>query len=185
VLFSQRILAYDPYRQKWEKRLARLLSWRWASGVTADFSVEALIERLRVPIDAKNPIRTKERLEQALDTLRHDQLIGRWEQPGVDTGIVGKRGWLGLWMRWPLHIEAPPALAAGIRPDAAPAPKASATRERSFGFIRHIRAERDLSQAEVAAAIGLTQAQLSRIEAGGKVQAATAAKIKAWILDQL
>src|SRR5699024_2961062 len=28
-LFSKQVIAYDPYRKKWEKRLGRYLSWRW------------------------------------------------------------------------------------------------------------------------------------------------------------
>ncbi|PKL76121.1 MAG: hypothetical protein CVV27_11880 [Candidatus Melainabacteria bacterium HGW-Melainabacteria-1] len=193
VLFSKRLLEYDPYRQKWEKRLARRLSWLWAEqflqGVPAQLQrLDELLTALRLPIDQKNPSRTKERLEHALDTLQRDGLIAAWSFPGADPEIVGKRGWLSHWLDWKLQISPPQALIeqyAGLAPAVRHQPLANAEKQSSFGFIRHIRAERGLSQARVAAEIGLTQAQLSRIEAGAKVHTATADKIKTWILKEL
>lgn len=176
VPFSQKILTYDPYRQKWEKRLARRQAWQGVS----DMPLGELIQALGLPLDTKNPIRTKERLETALTTLRSDGLIAAWEFTDADPAMVGKRGWLALWLGWRLSLRAPrpPESTQAI-------PKARAQRQRSFAFIRQIRTERGLSQAEVATAIGITQAQLSQIESGSKVQAATADRIKAWILAEL
>ncbi|MEZ0369221.1 MAG: response regulator [Candidatus Sericytochromatia bacterium] len=189
VLFSRRILEYDPYRQKWEKRLARQLCWQWAAANTpALVKLGKLLAELQLQIDSKNPIRTKERLEMALETLKRDSVIGRWEYLNQDVEIVGKRGWLALWMDWQLRIEPPLALReqyAGVAPAAQARPVAAADKQSSFAFLKHIRAERGLSQMEVASQIGLTQAQLSRIEAGGKVHAATAEKIKHWIVEAL
>lgn len=191
LLFSKRILEYDPYRQKWEKRLGRLLSWQWAdaarqAGDPAPARVGDLLAELRLPIDQKNPVRNKERLELALETLRQDSVIGRWDYLDGDPAIVGKRGWLAVWMNWSLRVEPPLSLRqqyAGITAEGPRKPQAIAGRQQSFAFIRHIRAERGLTQMDVAAEIGITQAQLSQIEAGGKVQPVTANKIKAWILN--
>ncbi len=182
VLFSKRLLEYDPYRQKWEKRLGRWLSFQAA---TLKSSPADLIETLNLPIDHKNPLRTKERFELALDTLQRDGIISSWQYLNPEPSIIGKRGWLNLWLSWPLNIALSQTQTTGQSSDTPSRAIASSERHRSFGFIKHIRAERELSQAEVAAAIGVTQAQLSRIEAGGRVQPATVAKIKTWILEQL
>lgn len=175
VELSQSILAYDPYRQKWEKRIGRLLCWEDITEVR----VGDLLEQLHLPIDGKNPQRTRERLETALNTLRSDGLIEDWEFPGSDLASLSKRGWLEIWLSWRLSIR------QRVPRTSSRAPLTSSSRQGSFGFLRYIRAERGLSQAEVAAAIGLTQSQLSQIEAGGRVQPATAAKIKAWLLEAL
>lgn len=187
LLFAQRLLEYDPYRQKWEKRLARYLSWDWAEhqGQTSRISVGECLELLQVPLDLKNPQRTRERLELALETLQHDRLLQSWEY--LQHEPLAKRGWLSQWQGWQLSIAPAAALLkhyAGLE-QPPKSPLAQTEKKHSYGFIRHIRAERGLSQAEVASAIGLTQAQLSRIESGASVHASTAEKIKRWILEQL
>ena len=74
AMLSAKALAYDPYRQKWEKRLARYLSYQWRcrahnGDYLQPFRVATLLDATGAELDRRDPARTRTRLEKALDTL--------------------------------------------------------------------------------------------------------------------
>ncbi len=80
----QQALKYDPVQERWEKRLARFFTLhllrinatRSAASITRN--VGKLISELGLPVEARNPERTRKRFEQALDRLVADKQIGMW-----------------------------------------------------------------------------------------------------------
>lgn len=111
ALLSTKALAYDPYRQKPEKRLLRYLSWQWRirrneGNLLQTFTARTLLEGIRLRKDPKNPIKTKNRLEKALDTLLEDKLINAWQYDGWDESQWTSNGWNG-WTDARVIIEPP------------------------------------------------------------------------------
>jgi hypothetical protein len=110
ALLSQRALNYDPYRQKWEKRLARYLAWIWriSSGRTQEgLLVQTLLDAANMAIDKNRPNRTRERLEEALDRLQADRVISAWQYEKIDEKLLSKRGWWKTWLDYKIIITAP------------------------------------------------------------------------------
>jgi hypothetical protein len=110
ALLSQRALNYDPYRQKWEKRLARYLAWIWriSSGRTQEgLLVKTLLDAVNINIDKNRPARTRERLEEALDKLQADQVITAWQYENINENLLAKRGWWRDWLDCKILITAP------------------------------------------------------------------------------
>ena len=110
ALLSQKALNYDPYRQKWEKRLARYLAWIWriSSGRTQEgLFVKTLVNAAGMEINKARPSRTRERLEEALDLLQSDQVITAWQYESFNEEITRKRGWWKEWANSKILITAP------------------------------------------------------------------------------
>ncbi len=66
ALLSAMALRYDPYRQDWEKRLARLCSWSWRrTAIDGNgrlrYTVQRLLDAAGKEIYARKPSRTRER----------------------------------------------------------------------------------------------------------------------------
>jgi hypothetical protein len=115
ALLSQQALQYDPYRQAWEKRLTRYLAWQWRIRKNADkcaepISVEVLLlNAVGGWIDKKNPVRTKQHLEKALDRLRTDAVIQNWKYANANDKWAGREGWQNSWLGQKITVE-PPAM---------------------------------------------------------------------------
>jgi hypothetical protein len=110
ALLSQQALNYDPYRQKWEKRLARYLAWIWriSSGRTQEgLLVKTLLEAANMDVDKNRPSRTRERLEEALDRLQADRVITAWQYDIFNESMTSKRGWWRDWLECKILITAP------------------------------------------------------------------------------
>lgn len=117
ALLSAKAIQYDPYRQKWEKRLTRYLSWQWrcdAKNISQPrkFRVSTLLEAVGEPINERYPNKTKERLEKALDLLLVDQVIIGWQYEKWDEATIEtQRNWLTTsWQHTNILIEPPGAL---------------------------------------------------------------------------
>jgi hypothetical protein len=113
ALLSQKALNYDPYRQKWEKRLARYLAWIWriSSGRTQEgLLVKTLLDAANMEMDRNRPSRTRERLEEALDCLQADRVITAWQYDNIDENMTSKRGWWRNWLECKVIITAPTSI---------------------------------------------------------------------------
>lgn len=80
---SAKALHYDPYRQKWGKRLARYFSWQWrirarSQNFEQPYRIDTLLGAVGENLDRRNPGRTRARLQRALDMLQDDSVIGSW-----------------------------------------------------------------------------------------------------------
>ncbi len=118
ALLSQKALNYDPYRQKWEKRLARYLAWIWriSSGRTQEgLLVRTLLEAANMEVDKNRPSRTRERLEEALDRLQLDRVISAWQYDNLDENITSSRGWWREWVDCKILITAPTSILTQYR----------------------------------------------------------------------
>jgi hypothetical protein len=110
----QTTLRYDPYRQQWEKRLARFFMFYLRisggpnyGGTTIRRAVGDLLTELELPIDIENPQRTRQRFEQALAQLVADRVIDAWDY-AKDNQPLPRRRWLLVWERWGIYVTAAP-----------------------------------------------------------------------------
>jgi len=134
ALMMQKTLEYDPYRQKWEKRLARYATFHLRMNVGgADQAGEGrqigtLLDELNLPLDTRHPERTKARLHRALDHLVRDGVIGGWDYTKKGKEIAAAlpaRGWLEDWLTAALWLTPPPALKDHYAPLTAAATQAA------------------------------------------------------------
>ncbi len=112
ALLSAKAVQYDPYRQKWEKRLARYFSWQWRiqsrhGSYTRPYRVITLLEAVEEELNAKRPAITRERLEKALDTLQEDKVLANWQYDRWDEKLAEQRGWAASWLQATVLVEPP------------------------------------------------------------------------------
>lgn len=167
-LLFHKVLQYDPYRKKWEKRLGRHLSWRW--GMTAALGepaqchgVDTLLDAVGEPPNARYPAKTRARFEQALATLLADGIIAGWRY-AAEPAPCDRRNWLADWLATQVIIEAPASLKdyyANQR--RLIGPSALGARMSEHRRTHH------LTQMEAAQQLGIKQAHLSKIEGGKAV----------------
>lgn len=182
ALLSAEALRYDPYRQKWEKRLARYLSWQWRTRARTGeylrpYKVTTLLERAGERLNQRRPSQTKERLEKALDTLQRDGVVAGWQYADFDSWweeVKAKRkGWARVWLSATVVIEPPEAIKDGYRKGVGRGGatggktlRALAGPSFSGAEVRKKRRKLGISQLRAAEQMGITQSRLSRVESG-------------------
>ncbi len=192
ALLSSAALRYDPYRQKYEKRLARFLSWQWRVGAhKSDFlrtyRVVTLLEEIGLTPNTSRPHLTRSVLERALHRLLDDKLIAGWQyHDGWSDATLPRQGWLPAWLEARTLIEAPEIIKDAYRrldlgdmeapPAALPATPPSWSEQ-----LRSERSRRGISQLVAAEEIGLSRVYLAQIERGRAPSAAAAEKIRRWL----
>lgn len=182
-------LEMDPYREKYEKRLLRYFAYLWRTRqAKGDYNqgvkVSTMLEVIGLEVEKKNPARTKERLEAALDRLKERGGIADWEYEGGDETIVGTRGWAGKWLDWRVAVEPPAFIMDHYRAKINnPEPKRPALPEGDLRkAIRETRKERGLTIAQAAEEIGISKSMLSMIENGrAKIGPRVRPKIEKWL----
>ena len=121
ALLPIQALQYNPYRQKWEKTLIRYLSWRWRTQARrGDYlqphKISTLLEVTGQEMNERTPSRTRDRLEQAFDTLLQDGVIAAWHYEKWDESIVSTNGWARIWENSTVLIEPPELIKEHYRP---------------------------------------------------------------------
>ncbi len=168
ALLAARALQYDPYKQNWEKRLTRFLSWQWKAGPTGEvlpgqFGVRALLQ-----VVGENNTRlgrARDRLEKVLETLREDLVISGWRyHPEMDHRRV--KNWSNEWLRARVEFDPPPELRQYFQAmrncqAATPLPEPSLGAQ-----LRQRREALRLTQAETARELDISQGYLSQLERG-------------------
>lgn len=195
ALLAQKALEYDPYRQKFEKRLARYLAYQWrirqqGGNYLQPFMVETLLNAIGLEINQKHPNRAKEILEKILDTLLKDNLIKGWQyENGIDESIVGKRDWSKEWIQWKIFIEPPQVIMDQYAQIKSPPTtktakqieKLSPSQKEEIGKkFKETRLKRGLTQMQIAEELGIHQSHISRIEKGQSTSKETLKKIEKW-----
>ena len=196
ALLSAMALRYDPYRQKWEKRLARYLSWQWrvkarANQLARPYRVATLLDAAGQELNRQKPVLTRERLEKALETLQADHVISGWRYDRWDESLAQGRGWWSAWLEATVLIAPPTTVADHYLPHrrhdpptlpscvvaappslpgagASPSPSAASTPALP-PLHEQIKAKRQalkLSQDALARLVGISQGHLSKIERG-------------------
>ena len=134
ALMMRKTLEYDPYRQKWEKRLARYATFHLRMNASATDQagegrqIGTLLDELNLPLDMRHPERTKARLHRALDQLVRDEVIGSWDYTKKGKEIAAAlpaRGWLADWLMASLWLTPTPAMKDHYAPLAAAATQAA------------------------------------------------------------
>jgi len=111
ALLAQKSLQYDPYHQIWEKRLARYFALHWRiraphGNYEQPYRIVNLLETISIKPNERFPLRTRERLEKALDQLQADGVIARWEYQRWEEKLPTKR-WLATWLEWTILVTPP------------------------------------------------------------------------------
>jgi len=110
----QQTLNYDPFHEMWEKRLARYFMFHLrinaknAPSITR--KIGSLIEELCLPVDERNPERTRERFERAMQRLQDHEQISDWHYV-EDISKRPARKWLATWQSYSIVITAAPVTA--------------------------------------------------------------------------
>lgn len=189
ALLSAKALHFDPYRQKWEKRLARYLSWQWRNQAyngqyMQPYRVATLLEAAGETTDNRAPSRTRDRLEKALDTLQSEGVIGAWQYDRWDEDAADKRGWAKRWEQATVLIEPPDEIRDHYQASIEKPVEGRKQQAHSDTLSERVKARRKmlrLSQLQAAEQIGISQALLSQIERGRKPSSATQKKLEAWL----
>jgi hypothetical protein len=136
----QQALKYDPHHEKWEKRLSRYFVFHLRinlnkGGIPLKRSIEKLLADLSLTneLDDRNPERSRQRFEKALDRLVTDGVIDGWEY-AADNATLPARHWLTTWRTWSVLVHAsqavvlrsPPSESAQLRRELPPVAKARA-----------------------------------------------------------
>lgn len=182
ALLSQKALKYDPYRQKWEKRLTRYFAWQWRirqreGSYLEPFAISTLLKSAKEQINVNNPAWTKSRLEKCMDALLDDGVIASWQYDPRDyhEDMVGKKGWWQQWLAWRILVEPPNDILdhyAKIKhPDRgkprglSPGGPAAAGLDISIR-LRETRKARGLTLMQASEEIGIDVSYLAKIEKG-------------------
>ncbi len=198
ALLSAKALKYDPYRQTWEKRLTRYLSWQWrvkqASGrLLASYRVQTLLDAIGVEMDPRRAAPTRERLESALDTLEADGVIAEWRYEGNGRqNSTRSRGWAREWLQTTVLIEPPSEIEEQYRDlergaryhrmsetiaPSIPEPAPTSLGER----VKQRRKQLGLSQLQLSEDLNINQGHLSKVECGIAPSEALRERIVRWL----
>lgn len=164
ALLSAKALAYDPYRQTWEKRLTRYLSWQWRCTAHAGeygqpFAVTTLLQAVGHPANPRRLTWQRTRLETALDTIHHDKVIAAWQYAQEHAE----------WPKSTVVIEPPDAIREQYQHLAqleAPRRRPGLPPDALGARLKRRRQALGLSQLQAAEQLGLHQGHLSRLERG-------------------
>lgn len=113
---SDRILRYDPYRQKWEKSFGYYFFFNGhmnskGRGCTFNRFIEPLLKECSLDgeIERGRPQRTRDRFEKAMNKLVEDRLINEWHYTDHKNGYIpSKRSWIDEWLGLKVAIEIAP-----------------------------------------------------------------------------
>jgi hypothetical protein len=179
ALLSAKALAYDPYRQTWEKRLTRYLSWQWrCEARTGDylqpFAVTTLLTAVGHPVNRRRLTWQRERLEKTLDTIQHDQVTAAWQyaQEYAD------------WPKSTVLIEPPETIREqyqNLERHEAPQRRRLPAPDSLGERLKRRRQALGLSQIQAAEQLGLHQGYFSRLERGhGAPSPAVRKRLEPW-----
>ena len=119
---DRQVLRFDPYRERWEKRLGYYLTFHLRMDARRSRPlvrrIGTLLDALRLPSDLRHPERTRARFEAALERLVSVGVIGGW---GYTTEALATlqalpaRHCADLWRRTTVQVTPTAALTARYR----------------------------------------------------------------------
>jgi len=110
-LLFQKVLNYDPYHEKWEKRLSRHFMFWLRTNASHEkkpaITIGELLHELNLETDERFPQRTRDRFEKAMDRITADGLL-TWDYK--EKIELPARKWLPTWLQQHIIVEDPPVL---------------------------------------------------------------------------
>lgn len=191
ALLAIKSLNYDPYHEKWEKRLSRFFAFQWrirARDKTyfQPFKVFNLLDAIEQNINLRYPNKTREKLENALDKLVEDRIIVSWQYvDGLDDTKLKTRGWIKTWLEWSIKVE-PCEIEIDHYKNLSDKIQIVKTSIRTGKLkaenIRVIRKEQGLTLMQLAEVLNIKECYLSMIETGKKpITKKVAKKFNKWM----
>jgi len=93
----------------WEKRLGRYFTFHMRmdprGGTTITREIGMLIEELSLPINHRDPEKTRQRMEKALKYLVSDGIISAWNYHAENPKLPSRK-WLETWLRCKIQVSA-------------------------------------------------------------------------------
>jgi hypothetical protein len=182
ALLSAKALQYDPYRQKWEKRLTRYLSWQWRCAAHSGdylqpFAVTTLLTAVGTTVQRRRLSEQRTHLEQTLDTIQRDHAITTWQYAQEYDD----------WPKSTILIEPPDPIREqyrqlewheAVKRQHLPSPDALGSR------LKQRRQALGLSQIQAAEQLKLHQGYFSRLERGHVTPSpAVRKRLESWCTD--
>jgi hypothetical protein len=112
----QQALQYDPYHERWEKRLARYFTFQMRlntefGGTIIRRSIGSLIDELALSLNTNDPSKVKARFDKAMHRLEQDGIISSWGPMDRYEEAMKQRpryNWLAGWLDYEIEIAADP-----------------------------------------------------------------------------
>lgn len=173
MLMTKRVLSYHPLKQIIEKRIARHLIWqfrlRQAKGdYLRPFNNERLLTAASIKIDRRNPLRSRDRLEEAFDCLERDNIISGWQYASEwNENSHSKKGWINDWLNLNIIFEPPKEILdfnSGIARESFLLHESIDDRKTSLiDHLKRIQSKNCFSQLQLAEKLEITPAYLSML----------------------
>lgn len=189
ALIPQTILSYDPKKYSFEKRLGRYLTYLWRNrhrdGSYCDpIKVGTILDEIQLNERYGKPGRIKNRLEQAIENLEEEGIIGEAIFKGLEELNTRKRGWLEDYRKCQIIFVPPEHTMKHYRQIARKGeqPKRQ-QRQQDYSELLNEACERlNLTLAMAAEQIGISVSQVSRIRCGhSQPRGKTQQKIDRWL----
>lgn len=199
---SMAALAYDYAHEIVPKRLAKYLAMLFRinakHGCFKPISVQKILEAIGEELNQHKPLRTRERLEKALDRLHDDGVIRGWEYKDfVDRLSESRKGWSKKWLDSKVVIEPPEPVKEFYReharggqskmgltppPDPEEILRKLNYRDPMGERIKTHRRELGISQLRLGERMGVSHATIGKAESGKqKISDENRRKLEAWL----
>lgn len=197
MALQTRALQYHPTKQVYEKRIAKALGFYWRANLeraAARYRILDVVAEQLGEAPQSFTRRQAERLEEALDRLQTDKMIGAWRyRDGVRLSELQRMptGWLDRWLEREVVIEPPAELVALYQAKHKkltkgadePEPMQPEGVELGAAFKAY-RTAHGISQLKAAEMLGIDNSTLSKIERGRmKPTQAAAARMASLLRD--
>ena len=103
----EKTLNYDPHNEFWEKRLAKyfmIYLRTQASKHNRPIKIQELFDECNLITDERNPQRTRDRFEKAMNTMLKDGHLQQWDYQENMKALPARR-WLATWMNYHIVVE--------------------------------------------------------------------------------
>ncbi|WP_336046907.1 helix-turn-helix domain-containing protein [Solibacillus ferritrahens] len=181
ALLPLKAMQYHAARFHLEKKLCRYLSWRWRTqAYKGDYQqlnrVNTLLDACGEEVNDRLPVRTRERLERALDKLAEDKIIADWYYVNWDENIAQGKGWLKYWLNTAIMIDPVHEVKEhyrSIERVKKPVKSITASNDMQTSYqaelvqrIHEVRISQNLTLTSVAEEIEISASYLNKIERG-------------------
>ncbi len=128
----QQALKYNPEKELLEKRLARyflfhLRIYAAQKKQTIVRTIQTLFHELTLPVDTRNPERTRQRFEKALNRLVQDHQLDEWAYIDENPPLP-RTEWLPTWFTWRAQFSVTPPVVVESSAEYSELPSSDETR---------------------------------------------------------